>query len=229
MTANNYIPEGYNKIKIVGDLYSFLKTDFAPAANVVLFRRHLKGDFDVLAKKMAEFFCLKEEEIFIKYSEREKIEMFKETLDDHGLVRCADIILQDMEFFYSARVKIHMRLLTGYTQDPRTHNFHVDGLDQDFDRYMTCYNDPVTQFIRNDDVIDVSGHDVNYRDGAPIYQFHAGDIWKSRVRNKPKSRADMVFEKVMKVKEKRAFVHRAQRSDTPRLMVVGDLRLNGKN
>lgn len=228
MTANNYIPDGYNRIKIVDDLYSFLKTDFSPSANVVLFRRRLKGDFDVLAKKMAEFFCLEEEEIFIKYSERDKVEKFKKTLKDPALWHCTDIILQDMEFFYSAQVKIHMRLLTGYKQDARTHDFHVDGIDQDFDRYMTCYNDPVTQFIRNDDVVDVSGHDVIYRDDAKIYQFRAGDIWKSRVRNKPKSRADMVFEKIMKVKEKRAFVHRAQTSETPRLMVVGDLRQNIK-
>ncbi len=225
MTANNYIPHGYDRIKIVDDLYSFLKTDFAPISNVVLFQRKLKGDFDALAVKMAEFFCLKEEEIFIKYSERDRIEEFQETLIDPALVNCVDIILKDMEFFYSARVKIHMRLLTGYIRDTRTHDFHVDGLDQDFDRYMTCYNNPVTQFIRNDDVIDVSGHDVTYRDDAKIYQFHAGDIWKSRVRNKPKSRADMVFEKIMRVKEKRAFVHRAQLSKTPRLMVVGDMRL----
>ncbi len=225
MTANNYIPHGYDRIKIVDDLYSFLKTDFAPISNVVLFQRNLKGDFDTLAVKMAEFFCLKEEEIFIKYSERDRIEEFQETLVDPALVNCVDIILKDMEFFYSARVKIHMRLLTGYIRDTRTHDFHVDGLDQDFDRYMTCYNNPVTQFIRNDDVIDVSGHDVIYRDDAKIYQFHAGDIWKSRVRNKPKSRADMAFEKIMRVKEKRAFVHRAQLSKTPRLMVVGDMRL----
>ncbi|MGH1378186.1 MAG: hypothetical protein ACRBB3_05125 [Alphaproteobacteria bacterium] len=225
MTANNYIPHGYDRIKIVDDLYSFLKTDFAPISNVVLFQRKLKGDFDALAVKMAEFFCLKEEEIFIKYSERDRIEEFQETLVDPALVNCVDIILKDMEFFYSARVKIHMRLLTGYIRDTRTHDFHVDGLDQDFDRYMTCYNNPVTQFIRNDDVIDVSGHDVIYRDDAKIYQFRAGDIWKSRVRNKPKSRADMVFEKIMRVKEKRAFVHRAQLSKTPRLMVVGDMRL----
>ncbi|PCJ97553.1 MAG: hypothetical protein COA45_09830 [Zetaproteobacteria bacterium] len=226
MTVNNYIPEGYDRIKVVGDLCAFLEEDFAPAANVVLLPRTLNGDFDTLAQKMAVHFDLGEEEIFIKYSEREKIGAFKDTLDDTALIRCVDTILHDMEFFYSARVKIHMRLLTGYTQDTRTHDFHVDGLEQDFDRFMTCYNDPVTQFIRNDDVIDVSGHDVVYRDDAPIYQFHTGDIWKSRVRNKPKGRADMVFERVMKVKEKRAFVHRAQRSRTPRLMVVGDLRLS---
>ena len=226
MTVNNYIPEGYDRIKVVGDLWAFLATDFAPTANVVLYPRNLDGDFDALAEKMAVYFDLGKEEIFIKYSERKKIEVFRETLDDAALVQCVDTILQDMEFFYSARVKIHMRLLTGYTQDLRTHDFHVDGLEQDFDRFMTCYNDPVTQYIRNDDVIDVCGHDVVYRDDAPIYQFRTGDIWKSRVRNKPKSRADMVFEKVMKIKEKRAFVHRAQRSKVPRLMMVGDMRLH---
>ena len=227
MTQLDYIPEGYDLIKVVDDLFSFFTTDFEPKANVVLYPRVLKGDFDKLAVEMSKYFELEEGELFIKYSEREKIEAFKETLDDFELFECIDIILADMECLYSARVKTHMRLvMNSYKEHCDVHNFHVDGLNQDFDRYMTCYNDPVTQFIRNNDVIMVSGNDVEIKPEAPVYQFQTGDFWKARVRNKQRNSADNFLEKVLREKERRAFVHRALRSQNPRVMVVGDKRLS---
>ncbi len=225
MAPVNYIPEGYDRIKVVNDLCAFLNEDFAPRANVVLYPRRLECDFDHLAHVMAERFSLGEQEIFIKYSERESLLDFKKTLETESLRSGIDIILSDMEFFYSAGARTHMRLLKQYTEHKDTYDFHVDGLEQDFDRYMTCYNDPVTQFVRNDDVIKVCGHDALCRSDAEIFQFHKGDIWKARVRNKPTNSVDTFIDKVMRTKEKRAFVHRAQLSNNPRLMVVGDLRL----
>ncbi|MGH1403539.1 MAG: hypothetical protein ACRBDL_04795 [Alphaproteobacteria bacterium] len=225
MVHVNYIPEGYDRIKVVDDLCAFLNEDFAPRANVVLYPRRLGGDFDVLAQAMAEYFDLDEQEIFIKYSERELLLEFRETLDAQNLQAGVDIILSDMEFFYSAGARTHMRLLRQYTEHKDTYAFHVDGLEQDFDRYMTCYNDPVTQFVKNDDVLKILGHDAVCRSDAEVFQFHKGDIWKARVRNKPSNSVDDFIDKVIKKKERRAFVHRAQLSDNPRLMVVGDLRL----
>jgi len=224
MILENYIPECYDRIKVVGDLYAFLNEDFAPKANVVLYPRRLDLDFDALAYEMAYYFELGEQEIFLKYSEREQIEDFKETLVDEDLVDATNVILSDMDFLYSAGVKTHMRLLQTYTQHKATYGFHVDGLEQDFDRFMTCYNDPVTQFVKNDDVIKVSGHDAICRKGAEIYQFKVGDIWKARVRNKPQGKIDDLFGALFRKKENRAFVHRAQRSQNPRILVVGDKR-----
>lgn len=225
MTQMNYIPEGYDRIKVVGDMLSFLTTDFAPKANVVLYPRDIQGPYDRLAEKMAEHFDLGEVELFIKYSEKGQIIEFRETLDDEELIQATNVILDDMEFFYSSNVKTHMRLLTTYTEHKGTYDFHVDGLEQDFDRYMTCYNAPVTQFVRNEDVISVCGHDAKCRENAEIFQFKVGDIWKARVRNKVKNTADTFLEKLLRTKENRAFVHRAPRSSHPRLMVVGDRRL----
>lgn len=228
MTQLDYIPEGYDLIKVVDDLFAFFATDFEPKANVVLYPRALKGNFDILAERMCTHFELKEGELFIKYSEREKIESFKDSLDDEGLSECVEIILSDMECLYSARVKTHMRLVAsnGYKQHKDVHNFHVDGLNQDFDRFMTCYNDPVTQFVCNHDVLMVSGNDVQLKPDAPVYQFKIGDFWKARVRNKQKNSADSFLEKMLREKEKRAFVHRALQSDNPRVMVVGDKQLS---
>lgn len=221
MEQHNYIPESYDRIKVVNDPYAFLATDFAPRANVVLYPRTIEGDFDALAKKMAAHFNLGDEQIFIKYSEAERIRDFQKTCNETD-ARLVDIILNDMEFLYSSRVKTHMRLLTHYTEDPRTHHFHVDGECQDFDRYMTCYNNPVTQFVRNEDVMLVKGHDAHVRPRAPIYQFNPGDLWKARVRNKPRGRIRSAIDQALRIKENRAFVHRAMVSATPRVMVVGD-------
>lgn len=225
MTYLDYIPDCYDRIKVVEDSYAFLDADFEPRANVILYPRRIVGAFDRLAEYMADYFELDENEIFIKYSERSQIEDFKDTLTDIDLITATEKILRDMEFLYSAKIKTHMRLLTTYTTHAATYRFHVDGLDQDFDRYMTCYTAPVTQFVRNDDVVRVSGHDALCRKGAKIYEFKVGDMWKARVRNKPKNKLGTVIEKMMRTKENRAFVHRAPHSSSPRLMVVGDKSL----
>lgn len=222
MILDNYIPECYDRIKVVEDLCVFLNEDFAPKANVVLYPRRFDLGFDALAHEMADYFELGEQEIFIKYSERDQIEDFQDTLIDTDLIDAVKVILSDMEFFYSAGIRTHMRLLRTYTEHKATYKFHVDGLEQDFDRFMTCYNGPVTQFVKNDDVIKVSGHDAICRKGAQVYQFKVGDIWKARVRNKPKGAVDNILGALLREKENRAFVHRAQPSNSPRLLVVGD-------
>ena len=222
----NYIPEGYDRIKVVDDLFSFFTADFGSKANVVVFQRDIDGAFDALAEKMADYFELAEEEIFIKYSERDQLMAFGKTLNDEELECALNIILSDMECLYSAKIKTHMRLLTNYKIHNETYKFHVDGLEQDFDRFMTCYNNPVTEFVRNQDVLQIDGHDAVCRENAEIFQFKVGDMWKSRVRNKPKNKADMLVDRITREKENRSFVHRAQMSDKPRLIVVGDKRLN---
>jgi len=136
--------------------------------------------------------------------------------------------LNDMDFFHFSEARPHLRLLTGYIKDSTIHEFHVDGKEQDFDRYMTCYNDPVTQFICNRDVRSVSGHKVEYNADAEIYGFRPGDIWKQRVRNKKKNFIQDALIDALNLKASRAFVHRAPRSDEPRLMMVGDYRLTAE-
>lgn len=226
MTEKHYIPEDYDRIKIVRDLYSFLHDDFSPRANVILYQRPLAGDFDTLAQKMAQYFNLGEKEIFIKYSEIDQIEAFRETLDDEHLSECVDYILKDMEFFFHSGARPHFRILKTYQMDETTHEFHVDGLMRDFDRIMTCYNNPVTQFIKNSDVVSVSGHKVRYKPDAKIYEFQVGDIWKSRVRNKPRGFIRDLYRRFSSEDRLRAFVHRAQKSAHPRIMTVADLRIH---
>lgn len=224
MAQKAYIPEGYHGVKVVGDLCAFWQEDFGNLANVVLYPRRLQGDFDALAKIMAEYFSLGKDEIFIKYSERQKLEEFSDTLTDEDLKRCVNIILNDMAFIFHAGARTHMRLVRSYSEESGTHNFHVDGMQQDFDRIMTCYNNPVTQYLRNSDVLSINGHRVKYRLGAEVYAFRPGDIWRQRVRNKKRGKFQEFVHKVTQEDRRRAFVHRAERSLHPRLMVVGDLR-----
>jgi hypothetical protein len=226
MTGKNYIPADYDRITVVGDLCSLLSEDFGTRGNVVLYPRRLAGDFDALARVMAAYFNLGKDEIFIKYKENEKLLAFRDVLENENLLRCLDIILADMEFIQSTGARTTLRLLRGYSEASGTHEFHVDGLNQNFDRMFTCYNDPVTEYVRNDDVLSVDGHKAVVRDDAVIYSFHAGDIWKQRVRNKKEQSLLGVLKGVMEDKAKRAFVHRAQRSKHPRLMLVGDLSVD---
>lgn len=225
MTESNYIPEGYDRLKVVDDLYMFLHDDFSPRANVVLYPRRIQGDFDTLADLMAQHFKLDQDEIFIKYSEVDKLDEFKSTLEDNSLINCIDLILNDMEFFYHSGARPHFRILKTYRADKTTHDFHVDGLMRDFDRIMTCYNDPVTQFIKNSDVLWVGGHKVHYKPNAKIYEFKVGDIWKSRVRNKPRGFLRDLLRKFSGEDRLRGFVHRAQKSDRPRIMTVADYKI----
>lgn len=224
MTEKNYIPEAYDRIKVVDDIYSFLHEDFEPKANLVLYPRRIQGDFDALAQHMAHHFALEEEEIFIKYKDRSKIDDFRKTLGDQKLARCVGLILDDMEFFHHYGARPHFRILKTYKADATTHDFHVDGLLRNFDRIMTCYNEPVTQFIRNHDVLSVSGHKVKHKPDAPIFEFKVGDIWKSRVRNKPRGIFKDIIRRFSSEDRARAFVHRAQKSVHPRIMMVADMK-----
>lgn len=228
MQEKNYIPAGYEGIKVVGDLCALLQTDFGPLANVILYPRRLRGDFDALSQRMAEHFELAEEEIFIKYADRHKLEDFGKTLEKGPLKAALDVVLTDMEFFYHSGARPHVRILKAYTEDLTTHDFHVDGVMQNFDRFMTCYNNPVTEYVRNGDVLKVTGHKAICRPDAPVFSFRPGDIWKQRVRNKTGGKLGKIIRAILGTDRRRAFVHRAARSDAPRLILVGDRRLNAK-
>lgn len=227
MTVKNYIPQDYDRIKVVTDIATLLTEDFEPRANLVLYPRRLTADFDSLARVMAIYFELGREEIFIKYKDKEKLEEFYENLESEDLQKTLRLVLDDMEFFHSAGARTHLRLLRNYSEKSGTHDFHVDGLNQDFDRLMTCYNQPTTQYVRNNDVLSVEGHKAIVRPGAPVYQFHVGDIWKQRVRNKKPEGIFGMIKSVLENKAQRAFVHRAQRANHPRLMLVGDMSVEG--
>lgn len=226
MAEQNYIPADYEGLKVVDNLCSLLETEFGSFANVILYPRRFNLDFDRLANLLASYFDLQKEEIFIKFSQKQKLERFMQTLEDPEMVRCMKIILTDMDFFHNAGARPHFRILRTYASDEKTHDFHVDGLNQNFDRFMTCYNEPVTQFVKNSDVLKIQGHKAFCKDEAVVYQFRAGDIWKQRVRNKTLNPFYRFIKKLFQIERRRAFVHRAQRSENPRIMLVGDLRKN---
>ncbi|MCB1682228.1 MAG: hypothetical protein H6858_01345 [Rhodospirillales bacterium] len=229
MAQKNYIPPDYDGIKVVSDLCALLQTDFGPFANVILYPRRLKGDFDGLAEAMAAHFGLADSEIFIKYTDKKKLEEFQQTLTDKTLLAAMDVLMTDMEFFHHSGARPHVRILKTYTEDETTHDFHVDGVMQNFDRFMTCYNAPVTEFVKNSDVLKVQGHKAICKPDAMVYAFRPGDIWKQRVRNKTSSPYARWLKIFFDTDRRRAFVHRALRSERPRLMLVGDLRLDTQN
>lgn len=223
MTGKNYIPDDYDRIKIVPDVCSLLTEGFDSKANVIVYPRRVSGNFDILAQALAEHFKLGRDELFIKYKDKQRLLDAVDVLEDEDLRDSLKLLLSDMEFFHAAGARTHVRILKSYSEHSGTHDFHVDGLNQNFDRLMTCYNDPVTQYVRNEDVISVDGHKAVVRAGAPVYGFKPGDIWKQRVRNKKAEGLLGALKEKIEDKAKRAFVHRAQRSLHPRLMLVGDM------
>ena len=155
-----------------------------------------------------------------------RLEEFQDTLEEGPLKAALEVILTDMEFFHHSGARPHVRILKTYTEDETTHDFHVDGVMQNFDRFMTCYNNPVTQFVRNSDVLRVRGHKAYCREDAQIFGFRPGDIWKQRVRNKTAGIFSKWIKFLLQTDRRRAFVHRAARSQRPRLILVGDRRLD---
>lgn len=223
MTQNNYIPADYDRIKVVPDIYSLLNEDFGAKANLILHPRRLAGDFDALALVMAAFFNLGRHEIFIKYKDRDRLLEFGETLENPAFIAPLEIILDDMEFFHAAAGRVTFRLVRKYQSLDGVHDFHIDGLNQDFDRIMCCYNDPVTEYVRNDDVLSIEGQTATVREGAPVFRFRPGDLARQRIRNKKTPGVLGLLRGITDNKVQRAFVHRAQKSNHPRLMLVVDL------
>ncbi len=221
-----YLPENYDRIKVVETPIALLSEKFGWRANVVMCPRQLAGDFDGLARDMEQHFQTGGLQKKFKPEDREALRAFRAALADPEKVRALDAVLADMEFMIKSGAQTHLRLLKGYSELSGTHNFHIDGnvggKGQDIDRYIACYNDPVTGFVRNDDVIRINGDQAECKPDAKVYSFRPGDMWKQRVRNGDDNILIEIFRELTNDKKTRGFVHRAEESDHARLMLVGD-------
>lgn len=231
MTAEiDYLPENYDRIKLVDSPKALLSEKFGWRANVVICPRTLSGNFDELANRMEKFFQTGGMQKKFKPDDIPVLKHFRRTLEDPQLQEALDNIMADMAFMEKSGAKTHLRLLKGYSAISGTHNFHIDGYvgskGQDIDRYISCYNTPVTEFVRNDDVIRISGDQAECKPDTKVYSFHPGDMWKQRVRNGGDNILVDIFRSITDDKRSRGFVHRAASCDHARLMLVADHVLN---
>lgn len=178
MNKPDDIPADYNSIKIVDSFEALVREPF-DEANAVVLPRKLSGDFNAVAQWMD--------------NKRLGMNTVNALYNSGDLARiCPDAVAHlraDIEkmkgiFGNNAVAYCALSLRVSQTMAPK---FHADSsLSPDLGRFICCYNTPTTEWIRNDDVIDVGNGQYAAREGAPIYSIGVGDIWRmaSRVRRK---------------------------------------------
>jgi hypothetical protein len=190
MERPEYIPTDYNRIQVVHSLSDLFNAHFNPA-NLILFPRELEGDFDGLARSLVK--------AWRRVSGTPKdVHLFDagtvETLggmEDLSPVQelALEHIMRDMyEVRPLANVKPQLRVVMpgGYEGVSATaYRFHADRGRRSSGRVLSCYNDPVTEGIRNEDAIEFDSGDRLEREifftlapGAAVFQLHNGDIWR---------------------------------------------------
>lgn len=174
MKRPDYIPEDYNGIKMVDSFEAMLSEPFGHASAVLL-PRSLSGDFNALAQVMGR-----------KGYWRAPL-MRVEKRDDlrKNFPQEIDLLREDIRMLrgVSAQHYLDLRVSkdSNWREDRAPHAFHSDGCrNAHFGRVLCCYNDPVTEWIRREDAIPRDSHEGTFekREGAPLYRFKAGDIWR---------------------------------------------------
>lgn len=220
MTHIDYIPDGYQAIRVVGTYDGLFSAHFNRCVNAVLLPRRIDGDFDGLAK-----------ELYGRFSEGRvtggvgrvfflddlqnpsarnplpfsALEAFYATGSRYsGLLQ---MVFEDVALVRKNGLKPQLRVVKRYAQEEDTESFHCDSVK---DRVLTCYNAPVTQWVRNEDVesLDRESGEVLTKEGSPVFSFRPGDIWRQAG--------------FSSTQEAPPFIHRAVRSETPRLLLVAD-------
>lgn len=207
MKRPDYIPADYNRIKIVGSLTELFNTPFGDA-NCILFPRTLTGDFNALSREIAKTGLSK----FLKRANAMPPELAAEEAQVKNDMQALKGAFNRLVF----GSKVQLRLEKKYKLD-REHsvlNFHIDGTSKPkMGRILCNYTAPVTEWIRNEDAVEgkVRGY-FEAREGAPVYSFGVGDIWRQSCRSRAMD----------------GFIHRApesvkdiKRSDPPRLILIG--------
>lgn len=221
MEALDYIPKDYNRILVVGSLADFFNTQFTPAVNCILHPRRLSGDFNALAQAIArDAWKMDSRESYDFTLPHFEAATKKLRRANDGAGAAAKIVLADMKTMMKRhhRKDISLRFIkekayAAASTDVK--NFHADNVDYPLGRILCAYNDPVTEFIRNEDAVKLERGEYSAREGAPVYGFASGDLWRQTGRQ---SQYDPESYKGLE-----PFIHRAPRwraGNAPRLLLV---------
>lgn len=231
MQKPDYIPAGYKRIKVVSSLSALFNEKFGgpDEVNCVLFPRRLSGDFNKLAKTIESEVLFKN--IFMDLRRVNFPELKKSfcSLSQPEKI-AAELVLADFHLLENEYQRLcdqkvgrvtdtQLRLLKQYTEPGKIiwapEAFHTDGDRSSLGRILCCYNDPVTEWIRNEDVEVKRSDNGNLlpKKNAQIFSFHAGDIWRMAADG---GGYDVPF-----------FIHRSPPSkidNPPRLLLVGGMK-----
>lgn len=196
------------RVKAVG-YGGVLAGAFNKSASVFLHRRSLRGDFNAVATKFSVM------EAGNKYSGGGFFSLTEADVRDWSRnftgeeSRAASVILADMARLRRAGISPLLRIVA--VPDEADHGFHTDPTGNAYGRILCCYNGPVTQGLAAEDA-DAVGGEYLPKDGARVFSFAPGDIWRHAPRGFESSFAP--------------FIHAAPAAPdgaAPRMLLVGDV------
>lgn len=210
------IPKDYDRVVRTGSLAGLFDTAAQAdrRVNVVLLRRKISGDFDGLAKAM--WMYPGKQDIRSEDMAKKLARVFEQQPGlSRSITDAARRILTDIEDLKPYLNYCHIRKVPvrGYEHESRhpVHDYHADTTGW---RLMICYNAPVTEALRQQDVIATDTDSFRMKKGAVPFRFRAGDIWLHSGHARP---------------DTPPFIHRAvingNRDAAPRLLMVGSPRL----
>jgi len=177
MERPDYIPENYNRIKVVESLTALANACFGKKTpeNCFLLPRQMKGDFDGLGQALAKRSRIKDGDFYSLGLRQIKNALTLPLQEDQKLAlkQIFDDMVSIEETFQGRAHSIHLRVVRGYAHSSAT-RFHTDG----GNRLLCGYSLPVTECAKNEDVI-YTGYDNKYllKANAQPFSFAPGDMW----------------------------------------------------
>lgn len=169
----DYIPADYTQVKCARSMGEALNDIFSASVNCRVYPRNLTGDFNGLAQAISSDYKM------IVYSQAKLLDLRNKHQQYN---REIDQILSDMSLVVGAGFRNVILRAVGYNgyYDSDAMTFHQDGSRCAWrTRVLCCYNDPVTEYLRNDDVVfgdDGKTYQEPISRNPTTFRFRAGDI-----------------------------------------------------
>ena len=209
MQKPDYIPADYSRIVVVDSLLEVFDRPFTPTVNCYLLPGRLSGDFNALSRRIVREQCV----IWsgIPQVNMQRLEEIIPLLPAEEEI-AAQTLLKDMSGLKPHGPEIRLTLASHYNKNLSPYIFHGDGLS----RVMRCYNDPVTEWVRNADAeVDPDprfgslGSAFREKVGIHVFRFRPGDFWAQAGKTE--------------ISGTDPFIHRAppmKPDDPPRLLLI---------
>ena len=218
MTAEEgFIPPDYQRIRFVDNMEALINEPFG-TANAIVLRRRLTGDFNAMAQTVNKR-RLGLRTIKAIYKDADLAASFPHELSQvrADLDAMKALFGQNAEDFFALSLRTSGDVLWGRNAAPE--KFHTDSATSaDYGRFLCCYTGLTTEWIRNEDAISIAKGGFVMREGATVYRFGVGDIWRMASRQRGDNDA---------VREGGYFVHRTpisenerKKGDPPRMLMV---------
>ncbi len=216
MSRHDYIPAGYKRIKVVGSLTDMFNTPFGGTdeVNCILHPRRLSEDFNALVSGLETILSHVDQ----RDAQKPLLALRKIAQGYESESYAARLILEDLRLMEETGAGTYFRVVR---PDDRNYDgqriFHEDHLGQEESvvrrgLLISCYTEPVTEWLRNEDAFRVNEIFHQPYPGAEILRFAPGDIWRHAGS----------FEAGISVAQ--PLIHRApdqHEGEPPRLLLVG--------